>query len=259
MLRAFRTWTQDLPESVSTSLALLRLPDEPPVPEPLRGQLIAHLRYAYVGDDPAEGERLLAPMRSVAPAVMDLVAPMQYAAIDSIHQDPEQALPFWQKGILLRELTDEAVDALLDTAGPGVELPLIAVELRLMGGRLARQPEAPNAVAGRDGAYSLILVGLLTPQTEAAMIAAADRIFGAVSGHRAEEAMINFMGPEADPAAVLACFRLTSASGCCRSRPGTTRVPCSVSATRSCPGDPAHPVASWTHRLEPHAPHPGPA
>ena len=46
-----------VPESLTTSLAILRLPDIPVLPAPLRGQTVAHLRVGYVGDlETAEGE-----------------------------------------------------------------------------------------------------------------------------------------------------------------------------------------------------------
>ena len=37
VLHTFRSWALTLPEQATTSVALLRLPDLPEVPEPLRG------------------------------------------------------------------------------------------------------------------------------------------------------------------------------------------------------------------------------
>src|SRR5699024_8792472 len=63
LLHRFRQWAPMLPEQVSTSIAILRMPDMDMVPPPLRGQTVVHLRFAYAGTDEAEAERLLAPMR----------------------------------------------------------------------------------------------------------------------------------------------------------------------------------------------------
>ncbi|MDN5751387.1 MAG: FAD-binding oxidoreductase, partial [Pseudonocardia sp.] len=135
VLHAFRAWVETLPEEAGTSVALLRLPPLPELPEPLRGQFVVHLRFAHLG--PAdEGAALLAPMRAVAPAVMDLVADMPYAAVDSIHMDPVDPMPIWERGATLRELPAAAVEELLAAAGPGVEVPL-------MGGRRGSHPPAP--------------------------------------------------------------------------------------------------------------------
>ena len=63
-----------------------------PAPEPLRGQTVVHLRFAHAG--PAdEGAALLAPMRAAAPALIDTVADMPYAAVDAIHMDPTDPMP----------------------------------------------------------------------------------------------------------------------------------------------------------------------
>jgi FAD/FMN-containing dehydrogenase len=94
VLHAFATWSAALPEEVSTtSVALLRLPPLPEVPEPLRGQFVVALRYAYLGGADA-GAELLAPMRTVATPLIDTVQEIPYAAVDSIHQDPTDPIPF---------------------------------------------------------------------------------------------------------------------------------------------------------------------
>ena len=51
------------------------------------------------------------------------------------------------------------VDALLAAAGPDVPAPLALVEVRLLGGAIARGPEVPNAVAGRDAAFNVFVIG----------------------------------------------------------------------------------------------------
>ncbi|WP_051461554.1 FAD-binding oxidoreductase [Tomitella biformata] len=83
VLHAYRGWAPTLPESTTTSIALLRLPDIEAVPPPLRGRLSVHLRYVHVGDDDG-GAALLAPMRAVCPPIVDLVGRIPYAAIDSV-------------------------------------------------------------------------------------------------------------------------------------------------------------------------------
>jgi FAD/FMN-containing dehydrogenase len=72
VLHAYREWTATLPDEMTTSVALLRLPPLPFVPPPLAGKLTMALRVAFVGGS-AEGEQLVAPMRRVAPALIDAV------------------------------------------------------------------------------------------------------------------------------------------------------------------------------------------
>ena len=82
--------------------------------------------------------------------MLGYVGPMRTDEMDAIHMDPVDPMPAWEKGMLLTDLPEEAVDALLAAAGPQLEIPLIMAEIRLMGGALGRPAKVPNAVAGRE-------------------------------------------------------------------------------------------------------------
>jgi hypothetical protein len=151
-----------LPDSVSTSVALLRLPPAPDLPEPIRGRYVAHVRVAVVGDEDADA--LVGPMRDIATPLMDVFGEMPYTALGMIHADPVAPMPFVDGGMLLRTVDHDAVAALLEVAGPDVETPLTAVELRLLGGAVSREPSWPNAVGGRDAGFSLHVVGAPVPE-----------------------------------------------------------------------------------------------
>ncbi|MFC4048610.1 FAD-binding oxidoreductase [Actinomadura syzygii] len=202
VLHAYREWSRDLPESITTSVALLRLPPVEELPPPLRGRFVVHLRVAHVGDQ-AEGERLLAPMRSAAPAIIDMVGMMPYTAIGAIHNDPTDPMPYWEGGGLFRELTEGAVQALLDAAGPGAEAPPHVVEVRQLGGAMARAPRVPNAVGGRDAAYSLLVLAPPPPQDMAGLVRPlGERVLDAVRPWTTGGALLNFQGAATAPAQV---------------------------------------------------------
>jgi FAD binding domain len=162
VLTAFRAWLADLPETACPSIALLRLPDVPFVPEPLRERFVVHLRLAYPGSK-EDGDRLLAPMRAVSQVIMDTAGPMSYEQIDLVNLDPPDPLPHEQGGALLAEFDDAAQAALLRVAGPGAQIPLALVELRPMGGALARPSAVRDAVSGREAKWILSTVGVLVP------------------------------------------------------------------------------------------------
>jgi FAD/FMN-containing dehydrogenase len=160
VLHAYREWAPALPESTTTSIAILRMPDAPVLPERLRGRTVVHLRYAHNGPE-AEGALLLAPMLSSGIVVLETVGRMSVTGLDSVHQDPTEPLPAWERGVVLTDLPDAAVDELLASAGPDADTCLLMVELRQLGGAMGRQPAVPNAVAGREGRYSLLALGVL--------------------------------------------------------------------------------------------------
>jgi FAD/FMN-containing dehydrogenase len=92
VLHAWREWAPSLPEDTTTSVALLRLPPDPALPEPVRGQFVVSLGFAHLGTV-EEGAALLAPMRALATPLMDLVDEKPYAAVDAVHMDPTAPMP----------------------------------------------------------------------------------------------------------------------------------------------------------------------
>ncbi|HEV7187415.1 MAG TPA: FAD-binding oxidoreductase, partial [Blastococcus sp.] len=99
LLHRFREWAPTLPEEVGTSIAILRLPDLPELPPPLRGQTVVHVRFAYAGTDHTLAERLLSPMKVAGTILLGFVGPMRTDELDAIHMDPKDPMPAWEKGI----------------------------------------------------------------------------------------------------------------------------------------------------------------
>jgi FAD/FMN-containing dehydrogenase len=206
VLHAWRDWVQTVPEEMTSSVALLRLPDVEAVPPPMRGKLSVHVRIAYLGSA-EDGERLVAPLRAAAIPLVDFVRDMPFTETDSIHMDPVEPQAGWHDGRLLHDFPAEAVDALLAAAGPDVDVPLIMAEVRHMGGALARPAAVPNAVAGRDAAFSLFALGPMFPGLEQAVPAAAGAVIDALSPWHTNGRLVNFLGTTDDgPAAVAAAY-----------------------------------------------------
>lgn len=206
VLHSFRAWAPTLPDRTGTSVALMSFPPAEELPEPLRGRSVVMLRFAHNGSE-AEGAELLAPMLEAGEVVLSGVGALPYTQADAIHQDPTEPMPVWEKGALLTELTAETVEALLAVAGPGSGSPLTMVELRLMGGALAAEPAVPNAVAGREGAYSVLALGVLAPGLEDAVPAAGLAVHDALTPWRAETTLLNWLGSSATPEEVARVWR----------------------------------------------------
>jgi FAD/FMN-containing dehydrogenase len=193
LLHAYRRWVTTLSEDTTTSIALLRLPPLPTLPESLRGRFVVHLRVAHLGSA-EEGAALVAPMRAVAPAIMDLVGEMPYAAVDSIHMDPTDPMKMWERGTALAVLPAEAVDAVLAVAGPDVDVPLFMVEIRHLGGALGRPAAVPNAVAGRDAAFSVFAIGPMDGPVAEVVPAITQSVVDRVAPWSTGGSLLNFLG-----------------------------------------------------------------
>ena len=192
VLHAYRYWVATMPEDMSSSVALLRLPALPTVPQPLQGRFVVHLRVAYAG--PAEeGERLVAPMRVLGPTIMDTVREMRPSAVGTIHNDTTTPANIYDAAAELRELTPEAIDVVLRLAGPDSESPLRVVEVRHLGGALRREPGVPNAVGGRDAEFQVFAAGVGEPDRASALYARADEIVYALGRWWADGINLNYL------------------------------------------------------------------
>ncbi|MFC5142265.1 FAD-binding oxidoreductase [Actinomycetospora rhizophila] len=193
VLRAWQEWAPTLPEEMTTSVAILRAPDVESVPAPLRGRTLAHLRVAHLGSAD-EGRALLGPMRAVATPVMDTVDEMSYAAIDAVHMDPTDPMPFWADGCFLADLDADAVDAVLAAAGPQQEIPLILVELRHLAGAAER---GTRGLAPRDARFMVGVVGPLVPALREVVPAVARGVVEALTPWAASRTGLNWVNPYA--------------------------------------------------------------
>jgi FAD/FMN-containing dehydrogenase len=179
VLHGWAQWCPTLPEQATTSVALLRLPAVPGVPEPLAGRPTLALRFVWTGE-PDEGAALLAPMRALAEPLIDGVAVLPYGEIAKVNSDPVDPLPSRDDAELLRELPPSAVDALLEVAGPEVDAPLTVVELRQFGGAIGREPEVASAVCHRDAAFSVSTIGPGLPPVADAVAAHGAAVMAAI-------------------------------------------------------------------------------
>ncbi|MBO0873115.1 MAG: FAD-binding oxidoreductase, partial [Pseudonocardia sp.] len=159
VLAAWREWTATVPERLTSGVGLIPYPDLPMVPEPLRGRYVAHVRVAYT-DGAAHGERLVAPMRALGPALIDTLREMPYTESGSITADPTMPHGYYGRNAMLRELQPSLDSTVLELTGPDSPVPCV-VQLNHLGGALARPPSVPNAIAHRDASYLLRVLSVV--------------------------------------------------------------------------------------------------
>jgi len=175
VLRAWRDWTLTVPDEVTSQGRLLRVPPLPEIPERLRGRDFVMVEAAYLGDAGA-GAELIGPLRRLGPEP-DTFAMIPATALGQLNMDPDQPAPFQGDGALLTDFPDAAIDALLAVAGPGTGSPLTSVEVRHLGGALARPAPGGGAQPGIDAGYLLVPVGITpTPGLAAAVRAQAHAV-----------------------------------------------------------------------------------
>ena len=200
VLPAWRELTQGgLPDAFTTVARYLNVPPLPEIPGHLRGGSFVVVDVIHLGA-PAEADRLLAPLRALAP-VTDTVQMIPAAALGHLHMDPEQPVPAVGDGWTLADLPARAVDEIVRVAGPGAASPLLVVELGHIGGEMSRARPGNGALAAVTAPYLMVAGGTApTGQAAAAVAAHVQIVKSAMSGWAAPQTYLNLTETQADPA-----------------------------------------------------------
>jgi FAD/FMN-containing dehydrogenase len=177
LLRAWRDFCHTAPDSVTTTFRLLNLPPLPEVPEPLRG--VSTVCVNGVALEPEVAVRLEQRLRYAATPILGGFGPMPSAAVVRLHGDPEEPAPFIGDGMLLEKLDDWAIESFLRVARSA---PLVAAELRHLGGALAHPPVGSGARGHFEGNFLLFGVGIPgAPLSAPDLKSCLDRYLGAMT------------------------------------------------------------------------------
>src|SRR5262249_31325853 len=156
-----------------------------------RGKSFVIVEAIHCGE-PGEADELLAPLRALGPG-MDTMRPTPMPDLGGLHMDPDHPVPGLGDGLMLESLPAEAVDELGRVAGPGSGSPLLSLEVRQLGGALARPRPEHAALAAVEAAYALYGVGIAaTPELGGACEARLGVVKEALSPWTARQMVMNF-------------------------------------------------------------------
>jgi FAD binding domain/Berberine and berberine like len=187
VLQAWREWAETVPDEVTSVGRVLHLPPVPDVPEPLRGKSFVVVEAVFTGPE-AEGAALTAPLRALGPAV-DTFAAVAPQALPHLHMDPPKPVPGVGDGMFLDELPPAAIEAMVATATP----PLLSLEIRPLGGKLAEPSISHGAVGAIEAGFALCAVGIApTPEIGEAIERAVDRVKDAFAPWESSRTYFNF-------------------------------------------------------------------
>ena len=178
VLRAWGDWAGDAPETVTSIARLLQAPDAPWLPADVRGRRLVVIDAVALGD-PERSGTVLAPLRALRPEV-DTFGDVAAASVARLHVDPEAPTAVYANSVLLADLPDSAVEALVASAGPESGSELLFVELRQLGGALARPAARGGALDRMDGSFLVLGVGVDTGAGWAAVREDAHRVMRAL-------------------------------------------------------------------------------
>jgi hypothetical protein len=164
VLRTWAAWSRGTPEAATTVARLFQAPDAPWLPDGVRGRQLVVVDGAVIAD-PGAAAQLLAPLRALRPEI-DTFDVVDAAALADLHLEPEAPTATYADSVLLDDLPEGAVDALVAAAGPGSGSRLLFVEVRHLGGALGRRSPRGGALDRLDGEFLVLGVGVAEdPQT----------------------------------------------------------------------------------------------
>jgi FAD/FMN-containing dehydrogenase len=202
VLHAWHAWTGTVPDEITSLGRILRLPPLPQVPEQLRGRAFTLVEAAYLGDA-AAGAALIGPLRQLGPE-LDTFAMIPAPALQHLHMDPDQPVPAQGDGAFLADFPAAAIDTLTAVAGPDADTPLASIEVRHLGGALARPAPGGGAQATIDAAYAMYAGGFTpTPELAATVRAHAQAVKDALAPWHASYDYYNFEETPAPASAAL--------------------------------------------------------
>lgn len=206
VLHFYRTWVTEVPDELSSSFFMALWPDVSEVPAEVRGRFAVHLRLSYLGS-PEDGARLVKPLREIATPLLDTVTDMPYTLVGTIHNDPPTPGSYHINNFQLTHLDHDAVEAILALVSPGSN-SAVGIEIRHLGGALARPPRLPNAVARTTAQFQLYSAGVLGIGEDEAVYAGHDRVVKTLAPWNSGKRTLNFMAGVAhtDPEDVRQAF-----------------------------------------------------
>ena len=130
---------------------------------------------------------------------------MPVTDLGTIHNDPTTPRPTNTRSLVLRSADDETVTTVLRHAGPHASF---GVEVRQLGGALARGPVVPNAVGHRHGAVTVYTTAYPHPTGLSASDGAAEQaLLDDLAPWSDGGALVNFLaGAHVTPADVRAAY-----------------------------------------------------
>jgi FAD/FMN-containing dehydrogenase len=158
VLTTWSEWCATAPESVTSVARLFQVPDQAWLPADMRGRQLVVVDAAVLADSEA-ATSLLAPLRALRPEI-DTFGECSAASLSHLQLDPLAPTAVYANSVLLDAMPEDAVAALVGAAGPGSQSDLLFVELRQLGGALARPAPRGGAMDHMDGSFLVLGLGI---------------------------------------------------------------------------------------------------
>ena len=164
VIRSFVATAEAAPDELSTIANIMPAPPMPFMPAEMQGRLVIMALLAYAGEVEA-GERAMAPFRTLARPIADMVEPMRYPEIYKFTEGAgvsEEAA----RSVFLDTFDGGVAEAIVNHLQTS-SAPMAVAQVRVLGGAMARVPVEATAYAHR-GRRIMAAVGAVYERAEEA-------------------------------------------------------------------------------------------
>jgi FAD/FMN-containing dehydrogenase len=193
VLALYRTLAEQAPPEL-TLVALMRpAPPAPWLPAEMHGKPIVALLACYSGD-PAEGERVVAPIKSFGSPIGDALVRRPYTQVQSLLDgtQPKGRRYYWKSEYLAR--IDPALCETAMAHAAKIPSPHSAVILFQLGSALSQHGDDHSPVGNRDARYVLNVAGAWErAEDDAANVAWARAAWNDLKSHSTGGTYVNFL------------------------------------------------------------------
>lgn len=186
---------KDLDNEWTTSIMIMNLPNLPFIPEVMQGKSVIMLHGCSVCSA-EEGFDFVDYWLNWEQPMENHFQTMPFRDIDKVSDDPKEPSASMATNIILKELSKNVIDILIDKVIPeeGQPTPLLIAQVHQVGGAVAEIDKDAMAFSQHDAPLILKLLGTTpTPETKAAFREIADSIRIELQPYSQEGVYLNFL------------------------------------------------------------------
>ena len=190
-LRAYRDWTAELPDDLTTLVTFM----VPPADWELGDEVLMFLGFAWAGPDHEAGRDVVDRLIAACPPDVPVLDPTRWTAFQTAFDAamPRGSRAYWRNAWFDR-FDDAVIDAIVDGCGAQSWVGT-AADLHHMGGAFGRVPEDATAFPDRSASFWLNIYGFWPdPADDAARTAWVKGFSDALRPHAMAGQYVNFLG-----------------------------------------------------------------
>ena len=196
VLQGWADYASEAPDELTTIVFVMPAPPLPFIPPEHHGKLVAIVGLAYVGDIEV-GQSVVDPLRRLGTPIADVTAPMPYPAIFALTEEASQPGYMAVRSGYMSALDTDILESILERS-TRMPPPTGIIQLRALGGAMARVPVETTAFAHRNAPFMATIIGAThDPGTVGGVRIWAEDLWNVVKP-RACGVYVNFLEDEGD-------------------------------------------------------------